>query len=151
MDTINLLNSKIGLKLVVIGKMSKIFALQRFAAMGHEITPEQFTVLAALAENNGMFQRQIGTYTLKDRPNITRIINILEKMELVTRISDVEKRKVYKIYITEKGKEVYSKVLPTVLDIWSATVKNISENEISTTLQVLEKIRKNLEGNLNIH
>jgi len=151
MESNNLLKSKIGLKLVTIGKMSKILALKRFGGKSHPVTPEQFTVLAALAEHDGMFQRQIATYTLKDRPNITRIINILEDMELVTRNSGVEKRKVNKIYITEKGKQIYEEVLPTILDIWSSTVEGISEDELSTALEVLGKIRENLDKNLNIH
>ena len=150
METKNLLKSKIGLKLVTIGKMSKVFALQSFASKKHPITPEQFSVLAALAEQDGMYQRQIATYTLKDRPNITRIINILEKTGLVKRSSGVDKRKVFKIHITEKGKQVYEEVLPTILGIWSSTVEGISDEEITTALKVLGKIRENLSNNLNI-
>ena len=150
METKNLLKSKIGLKLVTIGKMSKVFALQSFAVKKHPITPEQFSVLSALAEQDGMYQRQIATYTLKDRPNITRIINILENMELVKRSSGVDKRKVFKIHITEKGRQVYEEVLPTILGIWSSTVEGISDEEITTALKVLGKIRENLSNNLNI-
>lgn len=150
MEKKNLLKSKIGLKLVTIGKMSKVFALQSFTVKKHPITPEQFSVLSALAEQDGMYQRQIATYTLKDRPNITRIINILENMELVKRSSGVDKRKVFKIHITEKGRQVYEEVLPTILGIWSSTVEGISDEEITTALKVLGKIRENLSNNLNI-
>jgi DNA-binding MarR family transcriptional regulator len=145
-----ILKSKIGLKLSTIGKMSKVFAIQQFSYEGHGITPEQFTVLSALVENDGMYQRQICVKTFKDRPNITRIVNILENAGMVRREEDANGRKIYKIYITEKGKKVYDKVLPTILKVWGTTVKGIPEKELEVLLKVLEKIRINLSENLNI-
>jgi DNA-binding MarR family transcriptional regulator len=145
-----ILKSEIGLKLSTIGKMSKVFAIQQFSYEEHKITPEQFTVLAALVENDGMYQRQICANTFKDRPNMTRIVNILESADLVKRASDANGRKIYKIYITEKGRQVYQKILPTVLKVWGTTVKGIPDEELEILLKVLEKIRKNLSENLNI-
>ena len=146
----NLLNQKIGLKLSIIGNMSRVFAIQAFAAQKFCITPEQFSVLAVLLENDGAYQRQIAFLTFKDRPNITRIINILEKENLVKSHQDVQKRKVYKILITEKGKQIYEKVLPTVLEVWEKTVDGISDSEIETCLNTLEKIQENLRNNVEI-
>ena len=57
--------------------MTRAIAVQKFTQEGHPITPEQMTVLAALIDHDGMYQRQISAITLKDRPNITRSINIL--------------------------------------------------------------------------
>ncbi len=150
MEQLELLKSRIGMKLVRIGKMTRAIATQKFSANGHIITPEQLTVLAALIDHNGMYQRQIGAITLKDRPNITRIINILEKMELVTRKSDVNKRKIYKIFITNKGREVFDKVIPTALEIWQKTIEGVEENDLKITLRTLNKFKENLEKDLNI-
>lgn len=148
MEKEDLLKSRIGLKLVAIGKMSKIFALQRFSEENHEISPEQFSVLAALAENDGLHQSQLGQATMKDKANITRIINILETNGLVRRSSEVDKRKVNKIYITEKGINAYKKILPTILDIWQSTIDGISPAEIEVMLKVLAQIRQNLDEKL---
>ena len=105
MDKTDLLKSRIGMKLVRVGKMVRAIANQKFVKANYEITPEQFTVLTAILDHDGLYQRQIGAITLKDRPNITRIINILENKELVTRTPDTNKRKVFKINITEKVKK----------------------------------------------
>lgn len=150
MEQLELLKSRIGMKLVRIGKMTRAIAIQKFTAKNFEITPEQLTVLAALIDHDGMYQRQIGAITLKDRPNITRIINILEKMELVTRKPDVNKRKIVKIFITDKGREVFEKVIPTALDLWQRTVHGVPEDELKITLKVLQKFKENLERDLNI-
>lgn len=150
MEKKNLLESKIGLKLSNIGKKSKVFALQRFSKHKHPITPAQFSLLAALVEHDGMSQTQLAASTMKDKPNITRLTNILEGMGLVTRSAGVDRRKIYKVFITEKGRQVYSEILPTILDIWRDTVEGISDDELEVTLKVLSKIRLNLDKYIDI-
>lgn len=150
MEQLELLKSRIGMKLVRIGKMTRAIAVQKFTQEGHPITPEQMTVLAALIDHDGMYQRQISAITLKDRPNITRIINILEKMGLVTRKQDVNKRKIYKIFITEDGRKVFDKVIPTALELWQKTIEGVPEDDLRITLKVLQKFKENLEEDLNI-
>ncbi len=130
--------------------MTRAIAVQKFTQEGHPITPEQMTVLAALIDHDGMYQRQISAITLKDRPNITRIINILEKMGLVTRKQDVNKRKIYKIFITEDGRKVFDKVIPTALELWQKTIEGVPEDDLRVTLKVLQKFKENLEEDLNI-
>lgn len=150
MDKKDLIKSRIGMKLVRVGKMTRAMATQRFKQENHFITPEQFTVLTAIIDHDGLYQRQISALTLKDRPNITRIVNILEKMDLVTRTSDVNKRKIFKINITEKGKQAYDEVLPTVLSLWQETVEGVSDEELQSCLKVLNKFKANLEDKLKI-
>lgn len=150
MEQLELLKSRIGMKLVRIGKMTRAIATQKFTANNFEVTPEQLTVLAALIDHDGLYQRQIGALTLKDRPNITRIIKILEKMKLVTKTPDVNKRKVYKIAITDEGRKVFDKVIPTALELWQRTIEGVPEDELLITLKVLQKFKENLESELNI-
>lgn len=138
------------MKLVRVGKMTRAIAVQRFTKENFPLTPEQYTVLTAILDHDGLYQRQISAITLKDRPNITRIINILEKMGFVTRTSDVNKRKIIKINITEKGKEAYNQALPTVLELWQESVEGVSDEELQSCLKVLNKIKVNLEEKLNI-
>lgn len=150
MKQLDLLKSRIGMKLVRIGKMTRAIAVQRFSAKNFEITPEQLMVLSALIDHDGLYQRQIGMITLKDRPNITRIINILEKMNFVTRKPDVNKRKIYKIFVTDEGKNVVKKVVPTALELWENIVDGVDEDELEITLKVMNKFKENLMKDMNI-
>ncbi len=150
MDKINLLKSRIGMKLVRVGKMVRAIANQKFAKANYPITPEQFTVLTAILDHDGLYQRQIGALTLKDRPNITRIIKILEEKELITKTPDSNKRKIFKINITEKGKNAYNMVLPTVVEHWQNIIEGISDEELQNCLNILNKVKANLEDKLKI-
>ena len=150
MKQLDLLKSRIGMKLVRIGKMTRAIAVQRFSAKNFEITPEQLMVLSALIDHDGLYQRQIGMITLKDRPNITRIISILEKMNFVTRKPDVNKRKIYKIFVTDEGKNVVKKVMPTALELWENIVDGVDEDDLEITLKVMNKFKENLMKDMNI-
>lgn len=138
------------MKFVRIGAMVRAIANQKFAKANYPITPEQFTVLTAILDHDGLYQRQIGELTLKDRPNITRIINILEEKGLVTRTPDINKRKVIKINITENGKNAYNMVLPTVVEHWQNIIEGISDEELQNCLNILNKVKSNLEDKLKI-
>lgn len=141
-----LLRQKIGLRLSRIGLLSKIFAIQIFVLNKFEITPEQFTVLNTLKENNGMYLRQLAQETLKDRPNITRIVSILEAKSYLTIETDKEEgRMVKKLYITKSGIKICNKALPAIIEIWDHIGKNISVEELDKFLETLNKIENNLK------
>lgn len=150
MNKEKLLQQKIGLVLSGLGNLSKIFAVQTFAAKKLKITPEQFTVLAVLYENDGLYQRQLSAMTLKDRPNISRIVTILENMGYLTKLQEAKGRKVLKLSVTEEGKRIYEEILPIILSIWEETIDGITDSELENFNNVQLKLRKNLLGKVNI-
>ena len=140
-----LLKNKIGLRISRAGLLAKLFAVQSFIKAGFEITPEQFTVLMALKENNGMYLRQLADLTYKDRPNMTRIVSILESNGLLTSEIAADGRQVKKLYITEKGCSLCERVLPEILRIWDSMVQGLSEDEVANFISLLDKIELNLK------
>jgi len=150
MDNNKLIKHKIGPNLTGVGNLSKILATQTFSANNFKITPEQFSVLSVLYEHDGLYQRQLSAITLKDRPNISRILTILESMGYITKTPDVSGRKVVKISITPKGREIYKQVLPTILKAWVDTVEGIPEDDLDVFYEVLIKIKNNLLDKVNI-
>ena len=141
-----LLKLKIGLRLSRAGHLSKLFAIQTFKKSTHDLRPEQFTVLYALKEHNGMYLRQLGDITYKDRPNMTRICSILEDKGYLTSEIDAEGRQVKKLYITQKGRYVCDSMLPVVLNVWQESIKGLAQEEIDNFLKTLDKIEENMKS-----
>lgn len=139
------LNKKVLIALTVTGLVAKIAQLQMFARNNFEITPEQYIILAILVENGELYQRQIAEIAYKDRPNITRLINILEKKGLVKRVEDVQKRKVFKIVITKKGVEIHQKIRPYMLELHNSAVNGITKEGLESCIDTLGKMLDNLE------
>ena len=141
---------KIGLELTGVGNLSKMLAIQTFTNLQYDVTPEQFSVLSVLIENEELYQRQISALTLKDRANVSRIVSILENKGYISKTESVSGRKTFKITITDEGRKVYEQVKPTILKIWSYTCKDIPEEKVYAFFEILSEIKKNLLAKVNI-
>ena len=76
---------------------------------------------------------------------MTRLIDNLEKRNLVKRLSDNEDRRINNIYLTEEGNNLQNKATEIVNLIAERTLKGITEQELNTSRVVLKKIMANLE------
>lgn len=134
---------RIGTSIYNTGIVTRALSSQTFAEMGFELTPEQFLILDLIIENGELYQRQIAEITLKDRANVSRIIKILEEKKLITKTEAAQGRRIYKILVTEKGKELRNKIKPTAENLRRILGSNISEEELTITLNTLDKVYEN--------
>ena len=138
------IEKSMGTMLVAAGIYTRIYSRQCFRSSNFDITPEQFVVIEALMNHDGLYQRQLGEITMKDRPNITRIINILQKNGYVERRSDVNKRKVFKIFLTQKARENFANLARVASDYRHTMISGITSDELELCMGVLNKILNNL-------
>ncbi|WP_258168971.1 MarR family winged helix-turn-helix transcriptional regulator [Paenibacillus sp. AR247] len=78
-------------------------ALNRYMALhlkDDDITPEQWTVIKRLSEQDGITQKDLAWIADKDQANLTKILDILERKHLVRRSRNEEDRRSFLIYIT---------------------------------------------------
>lgn len=118
-------------------------ALQRaFKEQGVEITPEQWGVLRVLWEDEGLSQREIGDRLFKDKPNITRMLDVLESKKLIYR-QPIDRRR-YAIFLTDEGKKLQVELLPTVLAMQAKALRTLTASELTTLQNLLNRIYENL-------
>jgi len=104
------------------------------------LTTSQFGVLEALYHLGSMSQKEIGKKILKSGGNITKVVDNLEKKNLLTREKNLQDRRFYNIKLTQNGKSLIEKIFPD-------HVKEIfKEFEILTDSELVElrKITKYL-------
>ena len=127
------------LKLSVLTEIKKINSA--------DITLEQYEVLFVISQNQGAYQRQLSKMLFKDRPNITRMLNILEGKGFITRERN---KRISKIYITDTGLAQAKKVAPCKNIILERAVKSLSSKQIIDLKNILNVMRKNLEKEYKI-
>ena len=119
---------------------------RNFVADGFEITHDQWSVLAYLYHCDGNSQHEIAEKTYRDKVSITKIIDILEKRELVYRTVDEKDRRVKRIFLTKTGKVL----VPSLRKISVSTLKEvfagIKKSELESFKFVLAEIVKNVTG-----
>ena len=70
------------------------------------ITIEQWVLLSIVSQNPGITQTEIAKIGLKDKTNVMRILDVLEKNKLIVRQSDKNNRRIFKIYLTSNGEKI---------------------------------------------
>ena len=133
---------------ILTGKISTAINrtfLRAFANEGIEITTEQWSVLACLWKKDKVTQQELCDLTSKDKPSMTRLIDKLEKRNLVTRVSDHNDRRTNLIHLTNAGNSLQLKATDIVQKVAAKTLNHISEEELNTSRVVLKKIMANLK------
>ncbi len=115
-----------------------------FQANGFKITPEQWGVLNRLWENEGIHQSALAERVAKDRHNITRILNLLEKNGFISRTHDKEDKRRLNVYLTKEGKALKQKLVPIVIGYLKRCFKGLAHEEIQDLRRLHEHILKNL-------
>ncbi|MGA2106335.1 MAG: MarR family transcriptional regulator [Syntrophorhabdales bacterium] len=116
-----------------------------FQAHGYDLTPEQWGVLRALRNAEGVNQSQLGENTFKDRHNITRILDLLEKRGLVERRIDEGDRRAYRVFLTEAGRKEQKKLQGLVKSHQEALFEGLKPEELAGLRRIFEHIVRNIE------
>ncbi|HEV3327053.1 MAG TPA: MarR family transcriptional regulator, partial [Puia sp.] len=81
----------------ITGKASTAIARnlhKKFGAAGLKITIEQWSVLYHLWKEDGKSQQELCIATFRDKPSITRLVDNLEKQQLVKRVPSESDRRI---------------------------------------------------------
>ncbi|NBC65192.1 MAG: MarR family transcriptional regulator [Bacteroidetes bacterium] len=108
------------------------------------ITPDQFRLLSHLWEYDGLKQSELAICTNRNRANITRIIDILERKNIVERKDDPKDRRIHRIYLTNKGKSLRDETAKCAIQSIEDSLRGITEDDIETCRHVLLKIKENV-------
>jgi len=119
--------------------------LQRcFKENGFEITAEQWAIIRHLWEEEGLSQREIGEKAAKDKPNITRMLDALEKKRLIFRQPDPRDRRKFCVYLTKEGKQLHERLQPVAQTLRERVTRSLSQPEIDRIKETLGKINQNI-------
>ena len=120
-------------------------ALSRaFKARGYKVTPEHWAVLNCLWREDGQNQSQIAKKIAKDKTNLTRILDVMEKNGYIRRQKYEGDRRVYHIYLTEEGRKLKKELIPIAEQLVETSVRGLSAGEQEQIVQLLNLINRNV-------
>ena len=108
-------------------------------------TPEQAFLLYKLYMKDGQSQRQLADKILNDYPNITRLIDKLEKKGYVRREIAENDRRMFKIYMSENGRSRFKSYIPLIMDEREKLLEGVSSDEEKIVKNVLKRIEENVQ------
>ena len=109
------------------------------------LTPCQFEVLMTLWSEDGIVLSELGRRVSRDGPTITGVVDRMEKKMLVKRKRGDHDRRVVKVNLTAKGKNMQEQLSSTKKEIFERITHDLSLREINHLVTLLEKMMKNVE------
>jgi DNA-binding MarR family transcriptional regulator len=110
---------------------------------GIEATAEQYGLLSIINENPGTIQSDIGVKSGKDKTNVTRMLKLLETRGFIKRKKDPEDSRVFRIFITNSGRNLLEKMRPLAVATNREALAGINPEEITRFMTILDKIHSN--------
>lgn len=131
---INILSHKIKRK---IGKVG----------LEYGISSMQAKILGFIYFNSSkrdIFQKTIEEEFDIRRSSVTSVLTLMEKNELIKRVSVSEDARLKKIMITDKGIEVNKLVYKQIQEIEGIIESNLSEEELNSFISILERLTQKI-------
>ncbi len=115
------------------------------------ITLEQFITLDAISTGKGVCQRDLAKILLKDRSNVTRILNLLEEKGLIYREMSQKSNRMVKVsYLTDKGQELIDKYADILKNDLNTFLSQFDQQKLLIMEEMLKKISSKISENANI-
>lgn len=104
------------------------------------VTPEQWALLEHLEREPGCSQKELAEALFKDRSNITRILDKLEKQGLLNRSDHTEDRRIYLINLTDSGRKLQPYLRKAANNTQEVMTSGLTDKEFKLFLKLLNKI-----------
>ncbi len=118
--------------------------LRGFRREGHPVTAEQWAILNRLWEQEGLSQVQLAERTLNDKPNVTRMVGVLEANGLIYRRPSNSDGRAFEVYLTPDGKRIKDELIELAVEVLDRALRGLDEDDIAHLKRVLERIDANL-------
>lgn len=132
----------------ITGKASTAIARRlqkKFNTAGLNITIEQWSVLYHLWKEDGRSQQQLCNATFRDKPSITRLVDNMEKLNLVKRVASEHDRRINLIYLTRQAQKLEEETMQIADETLSEALKAVSADKIDICKEVLQIVYDNLK------
>ena len=136
-------NSSLGYYIDNAAKTLRARLNRKFLEAGHDVTAEQWKILAQLWQEDGLMQHELATRTAKNKVSTTLLIDGLEKRGLVTREQDENDRRVKRIHLTDQGISLQRELTEIGKENVAVAQEGISDAEIEACISVLQRVLNN--------
>ncbi|MDR0140167.1 MarR family winged helix-turn-helix transcriptional regulator [Metabacillus idriensis] len=108
-----------------------------------DLTSAQFDVLIQVGISKEISQKELAQKLFVTKGNITQLIGKMERLGWVQRKQDWKTKT---ISLTDKGKQLYSEVVPEQEDFQASQFYGLEQEEQKQLINLLKKVQKHMES-----
>ncbi len=110
------------------------------------LTRMQWRVLSTISMFNNMNASKICQFTRMDKMQVSRAIHGLNQQKLIAQKKNQQDHRCRVLNLTSRGRKIYSKIVPLVLNEETRIFSTLSKKELKTFDQLLHKLSDSLEA-----
>jgi len=132
----------------ITGKASTAIARRlqkKFNQSGLNLTIEQWSVLYHLWKQDGISQQELCNATFRDKPSITRLVDNLEKLNLVKRVPSPHDRRINLIYLTRQAQKLQEESMHMAEETLNEALETVPPEMVEVCKEVLQIVYDNLK------
>jgi DNA-binding MarR family transcriptional regulator len=118
---------------------------KKFNGGGMGITIEQWSVLYHLWKEDGKSQQELCNATFRDKPSITRLVDNLEKLQLVKRVASGDDRRINLIYLTKQAQKLQEETMALAEATLNEALEGVPADKVEVCKEVLQIVYDNLK------
>ena len=115
---------------------------ERLKSLG--VTWVQWTALFYIGKFISINQKELSDKMMVRGSTIVRLIDRMERDNLITRVRDLEDRRNINLVLTENGSKIRVKLLPVGEQMSQILLKDISYEDVQRFKRILSKLQENL-------
>ncbi len=108
------------------------------------IRGSQYEVMQLIAHNEGITQKEISQILLANKSTTAKAVKALTSLGYVRKEQIPEDKRSERLYLTEKGQLLKTRIMSTVLEIINITTRNLSSQEVEQVDYLLKTILNGL-------
>ncbi|WP_180901585.1 MarR family winged helix-turn-helix transcriptional regulator [Martelella soudanensis] len=97
-------------------------------------------VMANLAIHSPLSAKEVAAHTAMDQVQVTRAINQLHKIGMISRRTDSHDRRKVVLRLSQRGAEVYATIAPYAIEIERRLLAELSAAEVETLRNLTSKV-----------
>jgi MarR family transcriptional regulator for hemolysin len=119
---------------------------QSFAKLGNQdVTPDYWIVLEWLWEEDNITIGQLAKKTSKDNAALSRIIDGMERNDLVNRIASATDKRSYQIVLTKYARSIIEKLKTIEESVLAKATNGLNPIEVKELIRMLEHLYNKLD------
>ncbi len=132
----------IGYRIKLLSQLMARKLQERLEPFG--LTPFHWVVLCCLWMEDGLPTSSIGEKLQQVGGTLTGVLDRMEERGLVRRERDLEDRRIWRIWLTEEGRQLETVLPPIVLEVREQTLGGITQQDCELFSQLVDQAIANL-------
>ena len=125
------------------------YTQNRLRMQGYPLTIDQWLLLTAISQKSNLTQAELCNTIFKDKGSLTRMIDLLQKKQLLKKTENASDKRKWQVSLTKKGEQLLLELESIVYTNRKLSLEGISDTEIQMVKDVLVKVMQNCNKYFN--